>query len=168
MAKKPRHGLRPQAKSPSAPPSLRNGASKDRPAVTRRKSRFEQLEDRRVLTALFTRATSLSSRSTRTAISRRPRARPAPSFSPNTATIGVQSTPVQQVALPTAVSGSNQPSYAQRHGRVGRMRFRSLPTEPIWLSVGMTRPPAAQLKATRRSVWSTPMATSTPPPRLRC
>ena len=53
MAKKPRHGLRPQAKSPSAPPSLRNGR-KDRPAVTRRKSWFEQLEERQVLTALFT------------------------------------------------------------------------------------------------------------------
>ncbi len=50
MAKTPRHGLQPQAKSPLAPPSLRNGR-KARPAQTRRKSRFEQLEDRRVLAA---------------------------------------------------------------------------------------------------------------------
>ncbi len=47
-----RHGLSsPVAKRSLAPPSLRNGRKNTRPGQARRKSRFEQLEDRRVLAA---------------------------------------------------------------------------------------------------------------------
>ena len=49
MAKKPRHGLRPNVKSPLAPPSLRNGRKRNS-LQTERKSRLEHLEERRMLT----------------------------------------------------------------------------------------------------------------------
>ena len=49
MAKKPRHGFRLNAKSPLAPPSLRNGRKRS-PLLSEHKSTLEQLEERRLLT----------------------------------------------------------------------------------------------------------------------
>src|ERR1700677_406138 len=101
MAKTPRHGLRPEAKSPSAPPSLRRGRKKA-PAQTRRKSRFEQLEERRVLTSLFTAGDIVVEQITANTNTATPTSTASPVFlSEYSPTVANQSTYVQQVALPT-------------------------------------------------------------------
>ncbi|HEX4143090.1 MAG TPA: hypothetical protein VHY91_06040, partial [Pirellulales bacterium] len=109
MAKKPRHGIGPQAKTPSAPPSRRNGRKASKP-LARRKNRFELLEERQVLTALFTPGDIVVEQINATTNAVTPTSAASPvflsEFSPTTAN---QSTYVQQVALPSAVSGSNQP-----------------------------------------------------------
>ena len=109
MAQTPRHGSRPQAKSPSTPPAQRSGRKKPQ-TKTRRKSRFEQLEERQVLTALFTPGDLVVTQINATGNTVTPTSTASPvflsEFSPSVAN---QSTYVQQVALPTVVSGSNNP-----------------------------------------------------------
>ncbi len=104
MAKKPRHSVRPQAKSSLVAPALRRG-SKNRPASAWRRSRFEQLEDRRVLAA-FTLGDIVVEQINATNNNVTPTSALAPVFLHEFSTSG---TDVQTLALPTTASGSNNP-----------------------------------------------------------
>ena len=115
MSSKARRHSRSQAKSSLAPPSLRNGRKKlTKP--TRRKSRFEQLEARRVLAA-FGANNIVVEQINATTNHTTPTSSTSPVFLDEFTTGG---TAVQQLAMPTSASGSNQPLTDERHGWLGR------------------------------------------------